>query len=489
MEAHDALSARIAEEAGFKALWAGSLATSAALGVRDCNELSWTQVLDTIEFMSDAAGVPIVLDGDTGYGNFNNVRRLVRKLESRGIAAVCIEDKLFPKTNSLVPGACHPLADIDEFCGRIRAAKDVQADPDFTVIARVEAFIADLSIDAALERASAYRQAGADAVLIHSKSSDATEIVSFMRQWDDQCPVVIIPTTYYQTPLAVFQQLGISVIIWANHMIRASISSMQTVAREINRSQSVSGVEAQIAPVKEIFRLQRLSELRKAERKYLPRRQFTKAYVVNLPEWPCMRSLASSQCETSRPGNGPAPASTLHGAGIRDVVYVDNESSEDIAIDDTKSHTSNSWPPLWRLIGQLDGPSLIIPTGLIYETGILSLLRSVPGDIVIGVDASNHDCMRTAAVPVKCSEPFSIRVRNTALLVCCEKVHEKDGDWIGLMKVTCKGVQHLRRAMSACYQDPQVHARQLLETAIRQGASVKVWYVTPSSAGVDSPVC
>ena len=104
MEAHNGLAAKIAEEAGFEAVWASSLTVSATLGVRDSNEASWTQLLEVIEFMSDATSVPILMDGDTGYGNFNNVRRLVRKLCDRGVAGVCIEDKLFPKTNSLLEG-------------------------------------------------------------------------------------------------------------------------------------------------------------------------------------------------------------------------------------------------------------------------------------------------------------------------------------------------------------------------------------------------
>ena len=112
-EAHNALSARIAQEAGFKGIWASGLTMSAALGVRDSNEASWTQILDVLEFMSDATAVPILVDADTGYGNFNNVRRLVQKLEQRGVAAVCIEDKQFPKTNSLLDGGRQELADIE----------------------------------------------------------------------------------------------------------------------------------------------------------------------------------------------------------------------------------------------------------------------------------------------------------------------------------------------------------------------------------------
>src|SRR6478736_1415866 len=131
MEAHNGLSARIVEEAGFRGIWASGLSISAALGVRDNNEASWTQVLEVVEFMSDATKIPILLDGDTGYGNFNSVRRLVGKLEQRGVAGVCIEDKLFPKTNSFVRGTSQPLADKEEFAGKIRAAKEAQSDPDF----------------------------------------------------------------------------------------------------------------------------------------------------------------------------------------------------------------------------------------------------------------------------------------------------------------------------------------------------------------------
>ena len=154
MEAHSGLSAKIVEEAGFKGIWGSGLAISASLGVRDNNEVAWTQILDVMEFMSDSATIPILLDGNPGYGNFNNVRRLVKKLEQRDIAGVCIEDKIFPKTNSFIGENQHPLADIDEFCGKIKAGKDSQQDPDFCIVARVEAFIAGWGLKEALARGS-----------------------------------------------------------------------------------------------------------------------------------------------------------------------------------------------------------------------------------------------------------------------------------------------------------------------------------------------
>ena len=152
LEAHNGISAKLVQQAGFKGIWASGLALSAQFCVRDSNEASWTQVVDMLEFMSDATDIPILLDGDTGYGNFNNMRRLVRKLEQRGIAGVCIEDKEFPKTNSFIDSGKQALADINEFCGKIRAGKDSQQDPDFCIVARVEALIAGWGMDEALKR-------------------------------------------------------------------------------------------------------------------------------------------------------------------------------------------------------------------------------------------------------------------------------------------------------------------------------------------------
>jgi phosphoenolpyruvate phosphomutase len=271
MEAHNGLSGKIVEETGFKGIWGSGLTISASLGVRDNNEASWTQVLDVIEFMSDATSIPILLDADTGYGNFNNARRLVRKLEQRNVAGMCIEDKLFPKTNSFINSEQQPLADIAEFAGKIKAAKDTQQDPDFCVVARVEALIAGWELGEALRRAEAYYLAGADAILMHSKKSTADQILDFMREWQNPCPVVIVPTTYYDTPTSVFEEAGISLVIWANHLLRSSIKVMQETAAQIYQEQSISSIEDKVVPVKEIFRLQNAAELKEAERQYLPK--------------------------------------------------------------------------------------------------------------------------------------------------------------------------------------------------------------------------
>ena len=268
MEAHDGLSARIVQEAGFEGVWASGLTVSASFGVRDNNELSWTQVVDHVAFMAEAVDVPVLLDGDTGYGNFNNMRRLVRKLEQVGVAGVVIEDKLFPKTNSFLRSELQPLADVEEFCGKIKAGKDSQSDADFVLVARVEALIAGWGLAEALKRAEAYQEAGADAILIHSRQSSPAEIFAFLAEWDRRAPVVLVPTKYWRTPTEDFRARHVSVVIWANHLLRSAIGAMQETARRLRADESLLAVEPQVAPLHEVFRLQGDAELEEAERRY-----------------------------------------------------------------------------------------------------------------------------------------------------------------------------------------------------------------------------
>ncbi len=269
MDAYDALSARIVAESGCPAIWASGLGMSAAAGLRDNNEASWTQVLETLELMADATACPILADGDTGFGNFNNLRRFVRKLCQRGIAGVCIEDKVFPKANSFAdtPQALCPAA---EFCGKIRAAKDAQPDPDFVLVARVEALVVGRGMDEALRRAEAYRQAGADAILIHSKAPTAEEVVTFSRRWQRRAPLLVVPTKYADTPPEVFREAGIDAVIWANFSLRAAIHAVQAAAAAVVRDGTPAREMARYADLARVFELTDEAELRAAERRYLP---------------------------------------------------------------------------------------------------------------------------------------------------------------------------------------------------------------------------
>jgi phosphoenolpyruvate phosphomutase len=267
MGAHDGLSARVAAAEGFSALWASGLCISTALGLRDCDEVTWSQMIGVVESMVDASGLPVLVDGDTGYGNFNTARRFSRRVERAGAAGVCFEDKVFPKMNSFY-GDDHKLAPVGEFCGKIRACKDTQVDDDFMLIARTETLIAGRSVAEAIDRASAYAEAGADGIFIHSRRPDVSQIAEFCEQWREKSPLFIAPTTYCNTPMATFAELGISGVIWANQGMRAAITAMRETCRAVMDASSVSGVEDRITSVKEIFELLDYERLNADEHRY-----------------------------------------------------------------------------------------------------------------------------------------------------------------------------------------------------------------------------
>lgn len=272
MGAHNALSARLAQEAGFDAIWASGLEISTASCVPDANILTMSDFLNAASSMNEAVSIPVVADCDTGFGNSNNVMQMVRKYEAAGVAAVSIEDKQFPKMNSLVSGR-QDLASMAEFVGKILAAKNVQKDKNFIVIARTEALIAGLGENEAFLRAEKYIGAGADAVLIHSKSDTYDEIVNFAKRWDSRAPLVIVPTKF-PSIMADFSdrellEMGIKMVIFANHGIRASIKATRKVFADIMRAGGTHTVEKKITTLEEVFGLQGMTDLKEQEKKYL----------------------------------------------------------------------------------------------------------------------------------------------------------------------------------------------------------------------------
>ncbi len=458
MEAHNALSAKISERAGFKGIWASGLAISAAMGVRDNNELSWTQIVEVLELMSDSTSIPILLDGDTGYGNFNNVRRLIKKLEQRDIAGVCIEDKLFPKTNSFIGGETQPLADIDEFCGKIKAAKDTHVDNSFCVVARVEAFIAGWGLREALRRAEEYRKAGADAVLVHSKRSDSSEIETFMQEWSGRLPVVIVPTKYYSTPTSKFRDMGVSLVIWANHNVRASISGMQKITERIFQDQSLMNVEHNIASVSEVFRLQGADELLEAEKRYLPTSGKNVNAIILAASQGELGELSKDIPKTLLKSGGQTILSrqmdSFNMVGIKDITVVRGFKKEKITGNNIKMVDNNEYANTQALYSlylarEMIRENTVISYGdIIFRTYILNDLLNDDNDVTIIVDA---DC-DTEGVNrdfVRAEEPYARKLYSTSvkLLEISGRLKEIHGEFIGLCKVTGKGAELAKNAL------------------------------------------
>src|SRR3984885_8842159 len=270
MSAHNPLSARLAEEAGFDGVWASGFELSAAYGVPDASLLSFTQHLDMTRAMVEQVAAPVVADIDTGYGNAINVLQVVAAYAGAGAAAVVMEDKLFPKDTSLLAGGRQELVRIAEFQGKIEAAREAGRSHDLLVIARTEALIADLGLDEALKRGMAYAEAGADLLLVHSKKKMPDEIVAFTERWNGPIPLVIVPTAYPDLTEAKVRALKkIRIVIYANHAVRAAVGAMRQVFAQTRRDGGIHNVDKEIASVEDIFELQRVPAMKAAEKKYL----------------------------------------------------------------------------------------------------------------------------------------------------------------------------------------------------------------------------
>lgn len=510
MEAHNGLSARIVEEAGFKGIWGSGLSISAALGVRDNNEASWTQVLEVLEFMSDATTIPILMDGDTGFGNFNNMRRLVRKLEQRGVGGVAIEDKLFPKTNSFI-GEGQPLADIEEFSGKIKAGKDSQSDDDFCIIARVEALIAGWGMAEALKRAEAYRQAGADAILIHSKKSVADEILTFTKEWAGRSPLVIVPTTYAGTPTQTFRDAGISLMIWANHNLRSIIGAMRETTRHIFEAESVAALEGNIPSVKDVFAIQNSQELKEAEDRYLPKpvdngqglilaasrggalEHFTKDQpksMLDIRGRPLLRRLVD----------------TMRNGGVRDVCVVRGYRKDAIDFPDIRTVDNDRYEETGEAfsLAQADLPesgALTVAYGdILFSPSVVEKLNASPHDVTLVVDAdygknpTHGDGRQVDLVGV--SRPHGVDFLTdeedapatvTALGDAAGDVENK-GEWIGLVRFSQAGTAALRQAIEGAGADGSLEKARIPDLLARlreQGIEIGVVYISGGWLDVD----
>ena len=505
MEAHNGLSARIVREAGFKGIWASGLTISAQFGVRDNNEASWTQVVDMLEFMADASDLPILLDGDTGYGNFNNMRRLVRKLEQRGIAGVCIEDKQFPKTNSFLHGERQPLADIEEFVGKIAAGKDTQQDANFSIVARVEALIAGWGMDEALRRAEAYRLAGADAILIHSKLSKPDEIVTFAKEWGRRSPLVIVPTRYYSTPTEVFRQAGISTVIWANHLMRAAAAAMQSVAKEIVETQTLVNVEDRIVSVNEIFRLQDADEYSAAEQIYSANSGTPRAAVVlAASRGSGLDAVTAERPKVMLPIAGKPLLRWLVDAfkkeGINDICVVGGYRADAIDTAGIKLVVNERYAETGELsslacaLESLDSDAVISYGDLLFRSYVLRDLVESTADFSVVVDSlmtggGNHTVRDFAY----CSRGDDRGLFGTPVLLervtgAADAQRAPHGRWIGVLNVSRGGLARLKATMKALAGESAFDALDmpaLLNALIAGGSKIEVLYVHGHWRGVN----
>lgn len=266
MGAFDSMSAKLVEINGFDAIWAGSFAISATHALPDASILTMTEFLNVSSNIVQSCKIPVIADCDTGYGGPSNVSHTVKKFELAGVAAICIEDKTFPKQNSLLKNGKHELISEKEFVAKILAAKEAKSNKNFMIIARTEALIAELGMNEALQRATAYQNAGADAILIHSKKETPDEVFEFSESWKGKIPLVVVPTTYPTVGIDELIKNKFKMTIYANQTLRVAYSAMNNMLREIKDCERISDIKQEMSSMEDIFELQKMYEIKNQEK-------------------------------------------------------------------------------------------------------------------------------------------------------------------------------------------------------------------------------
>lgn len=405
--AHDALSAKLAEEAGFDAIWASGFGISAVSALPDANILTMSETLDAVRRMSAAVNIPVIADCDNGFGNAINVIRTVAEYERAGIAGLCIEDNIFPKRCSFYAGVRRELVPVDEHARKIQAAKAAQDDPNFVVIARTEALIAGWGKHEALKRARAYAEAGADAILVHSKAASFEELQDFTADWDNVCPLVCVPTTYADTTADELSAAGFRLIIFANQALRAAVSAMRHALATLKAEERPAAVDDQIASLSDIYELVGVPALQANEQKFLvPGGHQVTAIIIaagfeeNL--LPLIEDRPKAMLEIKGQTILERQISALNECGVKDIVVVRGYQKEQIHLPNIRYYDNDAFLDTGELVSlfvaetEMTGPFLFLYSDIIFDPAIVEKLLRSQADVSIVVDRAWNDQPRSA---------------------------------------------------------------------------------------------
>jgi len=508
--AHNGLSARIGEEAGFDGLWASGFEISASYAVPDANILTMAENLSAAKMMNDVSSIPIVADCDNGYGNAINVIRCVEEYERAGIAAICIEDNVFPKRCSFYAGVRRELSDVEEHAGKIRAAKATQKNRDFVVIARTEALIAGWGMEEALGRGRAYADAGADMVLIHSKSDSPDEVMTFAKHWDrPNTPLVCVPTIYKSVTVDELYKGGFKLVIFANHAVRSSIKAMTETLQTLRREQYTGSVEDKVVPLERVYGLIGVDKMKKEEKSFMPSGSPGVTAVI----------LAAGSSQGLAPLTEERPKAmldikgktilerqidVLNACGVKDIVVVRGHKKEAVNLPNVRYYdnddhaTTDEVHSLFRAGKELTGPFVLLYGDILFERGHLEKLLKSPADVSIVVDRAGVEEGRpkdSRGVPdlVTLSDAQEQGFRfvgadtphNVARLGRGLATKDAQGEFIGMAMLSSKGARTLtdayhqlkETALSGPFHEAESFRRakltDLLQELIDRGATVQ----------------
>jgi len=409
--AHDALSARLIERAGFDGIWASGFAISASMKcIPDASFIDSSEQLEVERHIVEAVKIPVIADCDTGYGNALNVMRVVNDRERAGVAAICIEDNVYPKRCSFYAGVRRELIPIDEHCGKIKAAKAAQIYPDFMIIARTEALIAGWGQEEALKRAEAYAAAGADAVLIHSKSKKFDELKAVYTAWSGRVPLVVVPTIFDQTTAKEMEEAGAKIIIYANQPVRAAIRGMREALDLIKKDTRPGAANDRIVTLPEVYELVGVPQMEEDERNFLPvggekitaiiaAAGFEKQLLPLIEDKPkCLLDIKGKTILERQIG-------ALNECNIKDIALVRGYKKEAITLPNIKYYDNDRYEETGELFSifcaenEMKGRTIILYGDIMFDDAILEKLLKSPADIALVVDLAWQDQQQRGAQP------------------------------------------------------------------------------------------
>ena len=409
--AHDALSARLIERAGFDGVWASGFAISASLKcIPDASFITSSEQLEVERNIAEAVNIPVISDCDTGYGNALNVMRTVNDRERAGVAAICIEDNVYPKRCSFYAGVRRELIPIEEHCGKIKAAKAAQTVPDFLVIARTEALIAGWGQDEALKRAEAYAEAGADAVLIHSKSKKFDELKTVYKAWSGRVPLVVVPTIFDQTTAEEMEDAGAKIIIYANQPVRAAIRAMRDTLDLIRKDTRPGAANDRIVTLPEVYDIVGVPQMEEDEKAFLPvggekitaiipAAGFEKQLLPLIEDKPkCLLDIKGKTILERA-------VSALNDSNIKEIALVRGYKKEAITLPNIRYYDNDRFEETGELFSlfcaesEMKGRTIVLYGDIIFDNTILEKLLKSPADFALVVDLAWQDQQQRGGAP------------------------------------------------------------------------------------------
>ena len=492
LEAHNGLSGIIANNAciegqsnevpvqrEFDAIWESSLTDSASKGHPDIEIVSFDSRLQSINEILAVTHKPMIVDGDTG-GDANNFEYMVTKLERAGVSAVIIEDKVFPKRNSLEPGVQQTLQEPEVFAQKIHRGKSVQISSDFMIIARLESLIAGKNVDDAISRAQIYLEAGADGVMIHSKEKDPAQIMEFAKRYQEMTqkinlkkPMVCVPTTYNTLTEDELCTAGFRIVIYANHLLRSANKAMEETARTILLNQRSFEADPICSPVREIFKTVGFLDVKEKD-KLDEDNKNTPVIIPAAGEDPSLSSILNGKPKSMFEVAGKTlldwQISALKNNNLTNITVITGYKSgkmqaEGTIFQENKNYKKGSeLHSLMEARGKMTKGFIMLYSDILFEDHIMAEILTCREDIILVAD----NTMQYYAPEVNKTQDFVIsknkhQPTRRKISFACENIVSKIGsklnpetathEFIGLAKFTKTGAEQLLQTYEDCVKN------------------------------------